>query len=83
MKTVDVGVLLAYLAGIVGFGLWCARKTKTTDAFMAAGRDLPGWAIGLSIFGSYISSISFLANPGATFRGSTRTQTGKSLCFSM
>jgi SSS family solute:Na+ symporter len=69
MKTFDVFVLLAYLAGIVGFGLWCARKTKTTDAFMAAGHDLPGWAIGLSIFGSYISSISFLANPGATFRG--------------
>jgi SSS family solute:Na+ symporter len=69
MKTADIAVLLAYLVGIVGFGLWCARKTKTTDAFMSAGRNLPGWAIGLSIFGSYISSISFLANPGATFKG--------------
>ena len=28
---------------------------------MAAGRSLPGWAIGLSMFGSYISSLSFLA----------------------
>jgi SSS family solute:Na+ symporter len=31
---------------------------------MAAGRSLPGWAVGLSIFGTYLSSISFLANPG-------------------
>lgn len=34
---------------------------------MSAGRSLPGWAVGLSIFGSYVSSISFLANPGASF----------------
>jgi SSS family solute:Na+ symporter len=36
---------------------------------MAAGRSLPGWAIGLSMFGSYISSISFLANPGMAYGG--------------
>jgi SSS family solute:Na+ symporter len=34
---------------------------------MAAGRSLPGWALGLSMFGSYISSISFLANPGKAY----------------
>jgi solute:Na+ symporter, SSS family len=36
---------------------------------MSAGRSLPGWAVGLSIFGSYVSSISFLANPGKAFGG--------------
>jgi SSS family solute:Na+ symporter len=34
---------------------------------MAASRSLPGWAIGLSMFGSYVSSISFLANPGKAY----------------
>src|SRR5687767_4695098 len=34
---------------------------------MAGGRALPGWAVELSMFGSYISSISFLANPGKAF----------------
>jgi SSS family solute:Na+ symporter len=34
---------------------------------MAGGRSLSGWAVGLSMFGSYISSISFLANPGKSF----------------
>ena len=34
---------------------------------MAAGRSLPGWAVGLSMFGSYVSSISFLANPGKAY----------------
>jgi SSS family solute:Na+ symporter len=36
---------------------------------MAAGRSLPGWAVGLSMFGSYVSSISFLANPGKAYAG--------------
>ncbi|MBE2214957.1 MAG: sodium:solute symporter, partial [Opitutaceae bacterium] len=36
---------------------------------MSAGRALPGWAVGLSIFGSYVSSISFLANPGKSYAG--------------
>src|SRR5687767_13751359 len=34
---------------------------------MAGGRSIPGWAVGLSMFGSYINSISFLANPGKAF----------------
>src|SRR5688572_17239686 len=34
---------------------------------MVAGRSMPGWAVGLSILGAYVSSISFLANPGASF----------------
>ena len=34
---------------------------------MAAGRSLPGWAVGLSIFGTYVSSISFLALPGKAY----------------
>src|SRR5687767_10613355 len=34
---------------------------------MAGGRVMPGWAVGLSMFGSYVSSISFLANPGKAF----------------
>lgn len=36
---------------------------------MAAGRSLPGWAVGLSIFGTYVSSIGFLGNTGKAFGG--------------
>ena len=36
---------------------------------MVAGRSLPGWAVGLSIFGTYVSSIGFLGNTGKSFSG--------------
>jgi SSS family solute:Na+ symporter len=67
LSNVDLIVLIAYLASVVGLGLWLGRKKPSTNEFMAAGRSLPGWAIGLSMFGSYISSLSFLANPGKSY----------------
>jgi SSS family solute:Na+ symporter len=67
LPVIDMTVIVAYLAAVVGLGLWLGRKKTTTDEFMAAGRSLPGWAIGLSMFGSYISSLSFLANPGKAY----------------
>jgi SSS family solute:Na+ symporter len=67
LPNADLFVLAAYLVAVVGLGLWLGRRRTDADEFMAAGRSLPGWAIGLSMFGSYISSISFLANPGKAY----------------
>jgi len=36
---------------------------------MAAGGSLPGWAVGMSIFGTYLSSNTFLGNPGKAYGG--------------
>ncbi len=69
LPTIDIAVLLIYLAGVVGFGCWFVRRSRTTEGFMAADRSLPGWAVGLSIFGTYVSSISFLALPGKAYGG--------------
>ncbi len=67
LPTLDFAVIVIYLAGVVGLGCWFARRSGKTDEFMAAGRSLPGWLVGLSIFGTYVSSISFLANPGKSY----------------
>lgn len=69
LQSIDLAVIAAYLVGVLGCGTWFARSCRSTDDFMAASRSLPGWAIGLSMFGSYVSSISFLANPGKAFAG--------------
>lgn len=67
LPVTDIGVLLAYLIGIVGVGLYFSRRNRTADQYTTAERSFPGWAVGMSMFGSYISSISFLANPGKAF----------------
>ncbi|HEX7010837.1 MAG TPA: hypothetical protein VF184_12715 [Phycisphaeraceae bacterium] len=68
-QLLNLCVVVAYLLVIVGVGGYFAFKRKTADRFMVANRSIPGWAIGLSMFGSYISSISFLANPASSFAG--------------
>lgn len=64
----DLAIVAVYVAVVMGFGGWFFRG-QSAERYMAAGRSLPGWAVGLSIFGSYVSSISFLANPGKSWAG--------------
>lgn len=69
LSGIDLAVLLVYLVGVTGLGTWFYWRNRDSEKYMSAGRSLPGWAVGLSIFGSYVSSISFLANPGKSFAG--------------
>lgn len=66
-QILNIAVVVGYLLLIVGVGVYFALKKKDADQFMIAHQTMPGWAVGLSMFGSYISSISFLANPAQTF----------------
>jgi solute:Na+ symporter, SSS family len=67
LRTIDLIVLIVYLAGVFAMGCWFARRSRKPEQFMAAGRSLSGWVIGLSIFGTYVSSLSFLGNPGKAY----------------
>jgi SSS family solute:Na+ symporter len=58
-----------YVALVIVFGCWFVRKSRTSNEFMAAGGSLPGWAVGMSIFGTYLSSNTFLGNPGKAYGG--------------
>lgn len=63
----DWVVLLAYFVGILALGLAFYRRNNSADQFTAGGRTLPGWLCGLSIFATFLSSISYLALPGSAF----------------
>lgn len=60
-------VLGAYFAATMGIGFYFHRRSRSTEGFTAASRSLPGWACGLSIFATFLSSISFLAIPGGAY----------------
>jgi SSS family solute:Na+ symporter len=64
LPAIDFAVLGLYLVGMVVMGWWFSRRSGTPEQFMKAGGAIPGWAVGISIFGTYVSSISFLALPG-------------------
>lgn len=65
--TLDLIVLVAYFAATLAVGLAFWKKSRSVAGFTAANGSLPGWLTGLSILGTYVSSISFLALPGKAF----------------
>lgn len=69
MQTLDLIVLALYIALVVGVGFWFARRSGTSDGFMKAGGRLPGWVVGLSLFGTFLSSNTFIGVPGKAYSG--------------
>lgn len=63
----DWFVLSAYFAATLGAGVYLSRGSRTPEGFTSGNRSVPGWACGLSIFATFLSSISFLALPGKSF----------------
>lgn len=69
MKTVDLIVFLVFTGLVVLMGASFFRKRTSADEFMSAGGNIPGWVVGMSILSTYISSISYLGNPGMSYSG--------------
>jgi SSS family solute:Na+ symporter len=69
LPAIDLAVLGIYLAAVVGLGAWFARRNRTSAHFMAASGALPGWVVGLSIFGTFLSSNTFIGVPGKAYGG--------------
>jgi SSS family solute:Na+ symporter len=67
MQILDLAIFLIYMLAIVGFGISFSFRKRTSQDFTTGGGRLPTWAIGMSIFATYVSSISFLALPGNAF----------------
>lgn len=60
-------VIGLYLLGMVALGIWFARRENSTEEFFLGGRKIPWWASGLSIFGTQLSAITFMAIPAIAF----------------
>ncbi len=69
MRALDLVVILAYMVALVGIGVYFARRQKTTEEYFIAGRSIPGWAMGLSLLATIITSVTFIAYPGAAYAG--------------
>jgi SSS family solute:Na+ symporter len=69
MRALDIFVIAVYIAGLVGIGLYFARRQTTTENYFVAKRSIPGWAMGLSLLATIITSVTFIAYPGSAYAG--------------
>ncbi|MCA9072075.1 MAG: hypothetical protein KDA84_24270 [Planctomycetaceae bacterium] len=64
----DHVVIGIYLLSMLIMGLWIAFRQRSTDDFFLGGRNLPSWAVGISLLASLLSTITYLGMPGEMFR---------------
>ncbi len=64
----DIVTLVIYMGGMLALGFWFSKKNTSTEEYFVGGRSYTGWVIGLSLVGTSISSITFLAYPADAFK---------------
>jgi len=64
LKTFDWTVIAIYGVGLLGIGYYFARRTRTAEDYLLGGRTMRSSSVGLSLFASLLSTITYLALPG-------------------
>ena len=67
LSLLDAIVFFILVFGNVAFGVSFIFRNKTSAQFTTGGGRIPAWVVGMSIFATFVSSISFLALPGKAY----------------
>ena len=67
LNHLDFAIIALYLAGITLFGLRFRKKQRSLRDYFLAGRDIPWWAIALSIVAAETSTLTIISIPGLAY----------------
>lgn len=64
------GVLVVYLAGMVGISYYFMKRdaASTTEAYFRGDQGVPGWVAGLSVFATMLSALTFMGIPARVYQ---------------
>jgi len=67
LNHLDFAIIALYLAGITLFGLRFRKKQRSLRDYFLDGRDIPWWAIALSIVAAETSTLTIISIPGLAY----------------
>src|SRR6201998_1826100 len=67
LNHLDFAIIALYLAGITLFGLRFRKKQRSLRDYFLAGREIPWWAIALSIVAAETSTLTIISIPGLAY----------------
>lgn len=70
MRTVDLAIIAAYLAGVTWFGARFKQSQRTLKDYFLGGQTAPWWAIALSIVSAETSTLTIIGTPPLAYSGS-------------
>ena len=69
LHTIDAAIIAVYLIGITFFGLRFRKSQRSLRDYFLADRNIPWWAIGLSIVAAETSTLTVIGTPGIAYAG--------------
>lgn len=72
MSTIDWAVLILTLGGIIVYGVYKSRSSRSLDGYFLSNREMPWWIVLLSIMGTQASAVTFLSAPGQAYTDGMR-----------
>ena len=70
LRPLDIVVIIAYLAAIAAFGIWMGGKQSSTKDYYLGDRNLPWWAVCLSVVATESSALTVISVPAVAYLGS-------------
>jgi len=67
LNRLDFAIIAVYLVGITLFGLRFRKRQRSLRDYFLAGRDIPWWAISLSIVAAETSTLTIISIPGLAY----------------
>ena len=67
LSPIDLVVIAAYFAMVLGIGFYLKRYTQTGEDFFLAGRDMTAWIAGLSFVSANLGALELMGWAGAAF----------------
>jgi len=65
----DLTVLVLYMVGVTAWGAWLGRANRGGSDYFLGSRNLPWWAVMLSVVATETSTLTFLSIPGIAYLG--------------
>ncbi len=65
----DLGIVLAYLAGVTLFGMRFRRKQTSLREYFLSSRAAPWWALAGSVVATETSTLTIISTPGLAYAG--------------
>ena len=65
----DLTVLVLYMLGVTAWGAWLGRANRGGTDYFLGSRNLPWWAVMLSVVATETSTLTFLSIPGVAYLG--------------
>ena len=62
-------VIVAYLVGIIGLGIWFGKDQRNTRDYFLGSRNIPWWGIGFSIVAAETSALTIIGVPTMAYGG--------------